>query len=371
MNKKRALSCLAGIVITTGGASPAIASISKSDSTAPAFSIASVRSSDAGVLRTLPMGLAITKVQGGKLALVDRSMLEQGIVTEATTSAVKLSWDSYGRSARYIVTRDGKQLASLAPGVSSFQDTSVSKGASHRYGVVPILQHAIESKARTFSMLVQTPSTSHVGASGTKALARQASSRANIAAASASTTLTWTSFIATARIDAPPTGCKYNSGYAYGGDNHGFDWRTSSNRTTLNAVITWSSKSVASYRSIGTTHVYRKSDGALIASATAPSSGLVASRLGYDSSSVDVRMVTRASNPFCTASAIDGAFTMHLTRAGNWSINNGNHRVMPSHYVYIYDGGQVHEVYRRSAGSPFCLSGACAVASFVGLYGTF
>ena len=80
--------------------------------------------------------------------------------------------------------------------------------------------------------------------------------------------------------------------------------------------------------------------------------------------SVDVRMVTHASNPFCKVTAIDGAFSMHLTQSGNYAIFSGNHRQMPNHYIYIYDGGKVTDVYKRDAASPLCLVGFYGRGSF-------
>jgi hypothetical protein len=87
-------------------------------------------------------------------------------------------------------------------------------------------------------------------------------------------------------------------------------------------------------------------------------------------------MVHHATNPFCNSrltGAIDGAITISIYKSGRWEIRSGNHRQMPSHLIYIYNGGRVTTLYRRSAVSPLCLFGAatCDLAKLTGFTGTY
>ncbi|WP_205863230.1 hypothetical protein [Planosporangium thailandense] len=309
--------------------------------------------------------LAAAKSPTGTLAILDRSMLSQGITSAANTSFVDLSWEAYAKTAQYGISRDGKVIASLAAGVSNFRDTSVVAGTSYRYNVVP-LDADTDAKARMWSMNVRVPVAPATGEDSARSLQTQAASEVRVMAAASTTTVTWVTFIPQSRIDGPPVGCDYGSGYQYGGDGHGYDWTSPSYRTAVSAVIDWGSKSVNGNVSIGTTHVYR--NGALVAQKTAAANDSGAKKMGSGSNYVDVRMVTHSGNPFCHLNAIDGAFSIHLTQGGNYSIFSGNHRQMPNHYVYIYNGGRVTDVYKRDAVSPLCLAGSilCELANFYG-----
>lgn len=95
--------------------------------------------------------------------------------------------------------------------------------------------------------------------------------------------------------------------------------------------------------------------------------------LGFGSNYVDIRMVTHASNPFCRVGAIDGAISIRLYTNGYWAIRSGNHRRMPNHYIYIYNGGRVSNVYTAKYESAGCLIGqaTCPLANLTGFTGTF
>jgi hypothetical protein len=212
----------------------------------------------------------------------------------------------------------------------------------------------------------------------TAALASQRMQVVSAASAAATTTLSWITFIPQNRIDAPPSLglCQYGPGYQFAGDNHtAFDWTSSRYRTALHATITWSTKTVVRNASIGTSHVYKKSTGQLVASKTASATGMSAKKLGSGANWVDLRMVTHATNPFCDSrtGAIDGAFTIHMTQTGNYSISSGSHRQMPNHCIYIYNGGRVTNVYERTYAGARCLIGAivCPLANLTGYYGRF
>jgi hypothetical protein len=321
---------------------------------------------------------SVGRTASGQPAVVDRSMADQGITAAAGTNVVDLSWKGYSSDARYLVTRDGKDVATLAPGVTAFHDTRVTPGSTYRYSITPAQPRAANPQARAWGVQVAIPSAAK-NQDTTTALRSQAAARTAAGKAATKTTLTWVTFIPQNRIDAPSAGCDYGKGYQFAGDNRsGFDWRNPNYRTSLNAVINWSDTSVQGYKSVHPSHVYQKSTGKLIATKTATDKGMVAKKLGSDKDSVDVRMVTHATNPFCRGlggikGAIDGAFTMHLTKSGNYSITSGTLRLMPNHYIYIYNGGKVTNVYTSKYANPLCLVGAatCEEAQLGSLYGKF
>jgi hypothetical protein len=322
-------------------------------------------------------GFAVLRTSSGRTAVVDRSMTDQGITTATGTSFVDLSWQGYDRQARYVVSRDGKDIAALDAGVTSFRDTGLRAGSRHSYRIAPILPKGGDTRARTWGMQVSVP-TVRKGEDQLSALRRQAVRQATAAAVARTTTVTWMTFIPQKKIDAPTAGCDYGSHFQFGGDGHGYDWKSSKYRTVLNSVITWSSKKVAGYKDIGASHVYVKSTGKLVATKTASDKDMKAKKLGSGGNYVDVRLVTHATNPFCKGlggvkGAIDGALSMHVTTGGNWSIISGKHRLMPNHYIYIYNGGKVTDVYKRKYANALCLIGsaACPEADLTGYYGKF
>ncbi|KPI04372.1 hypothetical protein OK074_4689 [Actinobacteria bacterium OK074] len=388
MTRASSLAIVPFALLATGFPASASASASASAASAvptpDAFSLSALKSqsltdvtgvdarSFAG--RTLAaQGFGAARTASGQTAVVDRSMADQGIVAAAGPSFVDLSWKGYAKNAKYVVTRNGKEVAAPAAGVRSFRDTAVTPGADYEYVVAPVLGRGGASKARKWGMNVEVPAAS-AGKTSLVAMRDQAVARATAASVASTTTLSWMAFIPQNRIDAPPAGCDYGSGYQFAGDNHSdFNWKSSAYRTALNAVVTWSSKSVAGYTSVHASHVYKKSTGKLVATKTASAKDMVARKLGSGSNYVDIRMVMHASNPFCHVGAIDGALSFHLTTSGNWSIISGTHRLMPDHYIYIYDGGRVTNVYERKYASAACLIGsaACPVADLTGYYGKF
>jgi hypothetical protein len=355
---------------------------------ASVFSLSSVRGHELSDVSGFPsssatgrllgsQGFAVLRTSSGRTAVVDRSMTDQGITTATGTSFVDLSWQGYDRQARYVVSRDGKDIAALDAGVTSFRDTGLRAGSRHSYRIAPILPKGGDTRARAWGMQVSVP-TVRKGEDQLSALRRQAVRQATAAAVARTTTVTWMTFIPQKKIDAPTAGCDYGSHFQFGGDGHGYDWKSSKYRTVLNSVITWSSKKVAGYKDIGASHVYVKSTGKLVATKTASDKDMKAKKLGSGGNYVDVRLVTHATNPFCKGlggvkGAIDGALSMHVTTGGNWSIISGKHRLMPNHYIYIYNGGKVTDVYKRKYANALCLIGsaACPEADLTGYYGKF
>ncbi|WP_107486706.1 hypothetical protein [Streptomyces sp. MUSC 14] len=334
-----------------------------------------VNSAAGKLLKT--QGFSVRTSPAGQTAVVDSSMADKGIISAANPGFVDISWESYAADAQYTVVRDDKPVAVLPPGATSYHDTDVTRGATYSYRIIPQLKKD-RSGARTWGMQVTVPAVAK-GQSELSAMRKGAALRADAAAVASTTTLTWTTFIPQKYINAPSAGCDYGSNYQFGGDNHSaFDWKDSRYRTSLNAVITWKNKSLQGYKAIGASHVYRKSDHKLIATKKASDKDTSAKKLGSGGNYIDVRMVVHATNPFCKGlgtvkGAIDGALQMHITTSGNWEIRSGNHRLMPNHYIYIYNGGKVTNVYTRKYANELCLIGqaTCPLANLTGYYGKF
>lgn len=315
-------------------------------------------------------GLRVIDVAGAPF-LADTSLTPLGIATATSADVVQVSWVPRRSALGYTVTRDGVLVANLPADSAYFRDRSVRPGSSYRYTVSPANLTKATKNHPVWSVLVTVPRMLP-GESPPKALQRQAAIQTAAAAASPTTTLTWVTFIPQARVSAPPKGCEYGSSYEFGGDNRGYNWQSSSYRTALNAVITWSSKSVAGHTAVGETRVYRKSTGALAARRTVGKTGLEVRKLGVTGSYVDIRMSQKVGNPFCSFGAIDGAATIQLTQSGNWAIRSGEHRQMPNHHIFIYNAGRATDIYVRNYGSLACLiSFGCARARMVGFIGEY
>ncbi|MFJ2818249.1 hypothetical protein [Streptomyces sp. NPDC087294] len=319
-------------------------------------------------------GFGVVKAGSGEKAVVDTSMAREGITSASGDGFVELSWRGYTKDARYVITRDGVEVATPAAGVTSFRDTNVRPGADYAYQVVPLLTGTGDEGARTYGMKVSVP------ASGsTSALRETAVERAEAAGTAATSTVSWVGFIPTKKVDAPVAGCDYGKNFQFGGDGHtDFNWKSDQYRFALHATVTWSSKKVTPNKSIHPTKVYKKANGALVTQKTASAKDTYAKKLGSGSNYVDVRMVVHATNPFCKGlggvkGAADGALTMNLTKSGNYTIRSGKHRLYPNNYIYIYDGGKVTNVYKRSYASVACLVGSvtCPEADLTGRRGSF
>ncbi|MFF8831278.1 hypothetical protein [Streptomyces sp. NPDC015131] len=319
-------------------------------------------------------GFSVAQASSGTAAVVDRSMVQQGITVAYGASFVDLSWKPYATDARYVVVRDGVEVASLEAGVSAFRDTQVKPGTDYDYQVVPVLPEQGHPDARLWGVKASMP------ASGSLTdLRDEAKARASAAAVASTTTLSWMTFIPQPKVSAPGAGCDYGSAYAFGGDNRtAFDWKSSKYRTAAHATVTWRTKAVTGNVSVRSTTVYNKRTGQKVATKTASDKDMAVKRLGAGSNYVDIRMVTHATNPFCRGlggvkGAIDGAMTIQLTTSGNYTIRSGKHRLMPNHHIYIYDGGRVTNVYTRSYSNVACLIGSitCPEADLTGHRGSF
>ncbi|MBT2525313.1 hypothetical protein J7E91_07655 [Streptomyces sp. ISL-99] len=319
-------------------------------------------------------GFSVMRAASGETAVVDRSSAREGITAAAGKSFVDLSWKGYAKDARYVVIRGGKEVARLDAGVTSFRDTNVSPGADYHYQVAPVLPEGGNPQARLWGIKVSVPASGSL-----TALRDEAVSRASAAGVAKTSTLSWITFIPQKKVNAPVGGCDYGKNFQFGGDGRSkFDWKSSKYRTALHATVTWKSKKVAGNKDINPTNVYVKKTGRKVATKTATTKHMSAKKLGSGGNYVDVRMSLHATNPFCKGlgsvkGAINGAFTINLTKSGNYTIRSGKHRLMPNHHIYIYDGGKVTNVYTRKYASASCLVGSitCPEADLTGTYGKF
>ncbi|MET9803390.1 hypothetical protein [Streptomyces sp. NPDC006368] len=382
---KLASLALVPMALLTTGLPAATASEKAPQPDTPVFTISALAGDDmkevsgtsARSTKDLPAsthGFGVAQTPSGAAAVVDRSMVQQGITVAYGASFVDLSWKPYKTDARYVVIRDGVPAARLEAGVAAFRDVQVKPGTDYDYQVVPVLPQEGHPDARLWGVKASVPASDSL-----TGLRKEAASRAAAAAVARTTTLSWVTFIPQAKIAAPAAGCDYGSNYQFGGDNRtAFDWKSSKYRTAAHATVTWSSKAVTGNVSVSPTTVCDKRNGRKVATKTASAKDMNVKKLGSGSNYVDVRMVTHATNPFCRGlggvrGAIDGAITMQLTTSGNYTIRSGKHRLMPNHHIYIYDGGRVTNVYTRSYNSAACLIGsiACPEADLTGYRGSF
>lgn len=309
---------------------------------------------------------------GNDAALVDATLARSGMAVATRENSIELSWVPETGAGGYLVSRDGGLIARLSGDAAYFKDTSVLPGRTYNY-VVSATEGS--SAERSWGLSAATP-TLERSESTEAALFRTATDQVALAAYANKTILSWITFIAPSRINAPRYGCDYGRGYAFGGDGHGFDWTTSKYRTAAHAVIHWSTKGVTGRVAVGPTRVYRKSTGARVATRRASASSMRSYKLGSGSNYVDIRMVTHARNPFCRGGAIDGAITIQVSKNGWWAIRSGNHRKMPHHHMYTYNhrtGGTVTNIYMKKAQSVWCLVGAaaCDLATLTGFTGDY
>ena len=205
----------------------------------------------------------------------------------------------------------------------------------------------------------------------------------------------WDTFIAPARVDAPPVGCDYGGGYQYSGNDRTWSdtpWRDDgvvNVKTRLTVIVPWDGPEVwnqdprvpgtyAYDSATGEEVDYRATDLADVSWTANHLDG----DLGSESTFVDLRLGIQAGNPFCDSAifgnSIEGAFTMRVTRSGNYQILSGSHRQMPHHQILLravnYDDeiDRSTRIYQRPAASPECLVNmACPNADMTGWSGEY
>lgn len=314
---------------------------------------------------------AVRRLSGGRLAIVDDSLVSDDIATATTAGSVELSWKPESPAYTYAVLRDERRLGLVRGSSGYFRDDSVEPGRSYAYRVTPVSSPQAE---RSWGTAVHVPSPAAAASSG-DALERSVSQDVRASLANPTTTLTWVAFIRQARVRGPwvPHACRYGARYNYGGDNHGFDWRSSRYRSVINALINWDTRTVSAYPSVRPTHVYRRSTGKLVAVKTASTKALKAKAVGGGDGYVYIAMVHHAKNPFCPAGAISGSINIKISRSGTWEIRSGSAHRMPDHYIFIYHAGHVTGVWKARALSMWCLAGdwRCDASYLTGYLGSY
>ncbi|WP_404474170.1 hypothetical protein [Microbacterium aerolatum] len=324
---------------------------------------------------------------GDEWAVADTSLLksaEVGATYAITSDAVDLSWAPVSEAEGYKIVLDN-QFDYFTT------DTSLRLGIpdepSSDYNV-QILPYAAEgqelsSDAPFYGLHIRLPEASKID-SEDAAEASVASVAARLAGPYTTTKLVWRSFIPYARIDAPIAGCDYGSGYEFDGNNRGYgtyfgQWDS---KTKIDATVSWTSANNYFYDDgfVSPSTVYNKSTGATVETRTVSGATLEANLLAGDSSSADIRFSLQAAIPYCIWNSIEGAFTITVTRTGNYAILSGEHRQMPNHEVIILsttsDATSVEYteavVYQRDLSNPLCLvSVLCEKASMAGYAGTY
>lgn len=261
-------------------------------------------------------------------------------------------------AGEYRIYRDDLQVGSTSQ--LSWVDPSPKTGEA-LYRVIPVPTQD-DSPVQSFGLWVDT--SAEEGAHTVDPL---------VAVGNAGTHIEWTAFIRQARIDAPPAGCEYNSGYQYGGDNRGYQVNSSAYRIRVRGEWDFTRQQLYSYINIGTTRVYRKSTGALVASRTAPRTGNeVRDAGGSNGQTAYLAFKMEGRNPFCPnlAGSIAGQMIIKVTRAGDWTVMSGSHRQMPAHEIYINRNGTRTwtTVYQRQERDVVCLIGsACPRVNISGV----
>lgn len=271
---------------------------------------------------------------------------------------VTVSWDPEPQVDHYVVTRDEVIVATVEGGV--WLDTDAPSGKLLSYRINPVTYD--QSFAASHGVDVVRPEVGQEAAAAAEII--------QVASTRFQTSVTWKSFIRQAYIDSPGTAvCSYSTAYKFGGDNRGFN-NGYPYRTMIQAVVNWNNGGSLSYqKGSAPTTVYRKSDGALVATRTAPSSGLTAQRLAQSSATrVELYFTKKSTNPFCTKvpNAIEGFLRIAVTRAGSYTVLSGKHLQMPAHEIYVADRSR-KTVYTRAESSPLCLQKlVCTPANIVG-----
>lgn len=181
----------------------------------------------------------------------------------------------------------------------------------------------------------------------------------------------WTAFIRQARIDAPPHGCNYGTGFQFGGDSRGFGAHDQRYRIRINGSWDFTDRKVGESVLVGRTKVYRKKDGKLVATRTASASGnQVRDAGGSNGNTAYLALRMAGTNPFCrSGGAIAGQMVIKVAAGGSWTVLSGSHRQMPAHEIYIYRNGQRNwfPVHRKQEASVLCLiGGGCPRAAITG-----
>lgn len=315
------------------------------------------------IVRNADVGMYMVR-NGGVRGVANLSLLTKDATPSAIAVSYKdgvaLSWDA-NAAASYALFRDGQHLVTVTGG--SFLDTSAPVGSQLSYQISAITQG--DTFAASYGVTIVRSAEGREG---------DALAAATLAAASrTNANVVWRAFIRQAYIDSPGTAiCDYSASYKFGGDNRGFSASGSTYRTLMQGTAYWNaSGTLSSSVNVHPTKVYLKSTGALIATKTASSSGMMVQRLAQSTATrVEMYFTLHASNPFCMKlpNAIEGYLRIAVTQTGSYAVLTGKHLQMPAHEIYIYDNlSNPKTVYTRSELSAVCLQKlACDPATITG-----
>lgn len=142
------------------------------------------------------LGLAVRRLAGGSLALVDASLADRGIASAITTDGVALAWKSRNVARGYVVIRDEKVIARLPGGSAAFVDRTVVAGRDCRYIVAASDVRRASTEHAVWSMRVHVP-LRQLGRSESQVLARESADR--LMRTASSSTISWVTFIPQAK----------------------------------------------------------------------------------------------------------------------------------------------------------------------------
>lgn len=320
--------------------------------------------------------------EDGSTAVVDTSFSDSDVDTRfmiaSELDSVTLSWDPVENVREFVIYRGEVQVATVSD--LSYVDDDVSPGKSYEYRIEALSTSS--DGGRIFGGEAYVPESADpqgIGAEGGAQRLLLGTERMYV---------TYLTHIPQARVNVPAVGCSYGTGYEFAGDNRGWfdptkDIYSQSSKTWVTSGTDWTSAGTGGgAQHIGSTKVYSKATGKLVAEKTATFSGDPVKVLDTDvSSSLDLRFQVRASNPFCTTALltpyIEGVFTMRISKAGTWQIISGSHKLMPNHEIVIgrdhSDGSSsAKSIYRAKYANSTCLvNGACEKQNLTGRYGNW
>lgn len=383
---------VAATVATAHSNETAAAANARADENSPAFTVQAVDDGNLTLVNSMGraagfvtrqslspgkdgLSYVAARSSSGEDAVLDASLIDEGILVATGADFVDLSWRKEPDTREYLVY-DGNELIAKTDG-DSVRDTEVTPGSLRSYRIIPV-RHGDEAspvdvipaeEPQIFGVKVRIPDTNR----DVVAAAEEMTKDAGLFASNESWVKVNT-FIPQSRIDAPPVGCDYGSGYQFHGDGRSFSPVSIEFRTSLVAFLRWDDpgpRLTGFVSDVGETIVYDKSTGEEVERRTASKEDIWAVQLGADTDKVDVRFSIQAGNPFCGGNSIAGAFTMNLYKTGNWILLSGSHRQMPNWEVYIaWSDGEWNTVYQRQYLNEICLIElACPEAEMGGLAG--
>lgn len=317
----------------------------------------------------------------GVVAAANTSLIRdgEGAASAATPRFVDLSWSPMDGVESYAVERAGELVATTTE--TALRVTDVTPGEQIDFRISAISAEDSVGDTPVFGLHVEVPQ----GAVGEDSAQQQVSQSAAQAVRYDNAYLDWYTFIPMDRVDIPPVGCEYGSGYQFGGDDRGFAATPSQSsilgyRTWIAGNIAWSRGSgpVLTSSFFTPTSVYDADTGEEVDFAGNDGNpDNIAEMNVLDSSTefVDIRVRLQGHTAFCPiGNSVEGAFTITVTRAGNYAILSGQHRQMPNHEIFLtsFGAGNSTIVYQRRYLDPTCLvNWACPPAEMGGYQGTY